>query len=195
MESPRPVFSVYSIGHSNRSIAEFIELLLLNEVALLVDVRSIPKSRSNPQFHQDVLPASLALHGIDYLWLSKLGGRRSKKSGAQARAEVRISDPEVNAYWEVQAFRSYADYAMGAEFQQGFTELKALIAERSLAIMCSEAVPWRCHRRIISDYLCAVNLDPLEIISRAIPKPHLLTDAAVIHESPWLHLTYPASAG
>lgn len=185
---------LYTIGHSNRTIEEFIELLHLNGVTLLVDVRSIPKSRSNPQFHQDVLPESLALAGISYSWISTLGGRRSKKAGAQARAEVGITDPDVNAYWQVQAFRNYADYAMGADFQQGFSELKALAKNQTVAIMCSEAVPWRCHRRIISDYLCAENNSPLEIVSRATPKPHLLNEAVIIHDAPWLHLTYPASA-
>jgi len=185
-------FKIYTIGHSNRSIEEFIELLKLNGVTLLADVRSIPKSRSNPQFHQDVFPQSLASSEIDYIWLNDLGGRRSKKSATQARAEVGISAPEANAYWQVPAFRNYADYAMGADFQKGFTRLKALATEQTLAIMCSEAVPWRCHRRIISDYLCADQLTPWEIVSRAEPKPHVINEAAIVHHEPWLHLTYPA---
>jgi len=192
METTELRFKLYTIGHSKRTIEEFIDLLRLNGVNLLVDVRSIPKSRNNPQFHQNVLPQSLASAGIDYLWLHQLGGRRSKKAGTQARAEVGIADPDVNAYWQVTAFRNYADYAMGLDFRQGFAELTALATERTLAIMCSEAVPWRCHRRIISDYLCAGHRDAWEIVSRAEPKPHVINEAAIVHQEPWLHITYPA---
>nr|WP_283255091.1 DUF488 domain-containing protein [Marivita sp. GX14005] len=113
-------------------------------VELLVDVRSFPKSRSNPDFNDDRFPDVLAAHQIGYRHMLSLGGRRAKQPGV---------DPEVNAYWRVRSFQNYADYAMGAEFQAAFRELVALGAERPLALMCAEAVWWRCHRRIITDHL------------------------------------------
>src|SRR6185437_6583695 len=135
-----------SIGHSNRSIDEFTEMLTAAGVQLLVDVRSFPMSRSNPVFNIDRLPNELAPSGIDYRHLRALGGRRPK----QPRA-----DESVNAMWRVQSFHNYSDYALGEQFAGAFAELVELGREHRLAVMCSEAVWWRCHRRIIVDYLLA----------------------------------------
>lgn len=185
---------LYSIGHSNRAISEFISLLQQNGIQLLADVRGIPKSRNNPQFGQDVFPASLADSNIEYVWVEKLGGRPLKAKVDAARAEFNIpSGAVINGFWQVTGFRRYADYAMGSPFHMGLLELMELGREKRVAFMCSEAIPWRCHRRIISDYLVVYGSPPLEIISGATPKPHPLTSAAVVHQTPWRYLTYPAS--
>jgi uncharacterized protein (DUF488 family) len=137
----RPFFT---IGHSTRTLSEFIGLLKTSDVETLVDVRSIPRSRTNPQFNQDSLPDSLAPVHIDYVHLAGLGGRRSRRKD---------ESPSVNGYWTHPAFHNYADYAMTGAFQNGLAELRKLGHGRRCAIMCSEAVWWRCHRRIIADYL------------------------------------------
>ncbi len=134
----------FTIGHSTRTLSELIDLLKDSEVELLVDVRSIPRSRTNPQFNRDTLPDSLAPAHIDYVHLAELGGRRSRRKD---------EGPSVNGYWTHPAFRNYADYAMTEAFQKGLAELRELGHRRRCAIMCSEAVWWRCHRRIITDYL------------------------------------------
>lgn len=136
--------TIYTIGHSTRTLDSFVALLHGAGVTLLVDVRSIPRSRTVPQFNIDVLPASLAESGVGYKHLAALGGRRHRRKGA----------PEsVNTYWKVAAFRSYADYAETPEFRAGLDELIVWSSEQTCAIMCAEAVWWRCHRRIIADYL------------------------------------------
>ena len=141
MKTKRPFFT---IGHSTHPLQEFVELLKGEQIALLVDVRSIPRSRTNPQFNQDTLPTSLASEHIGYVHLAALGGRRSKRKD---------DAPSPNAYWTHPAFRNYADYAMSDAFREGFAQLLTLGHRQRCAIMCSEAVWWRCHRRIITDYL------------------------------------------
>jgi uncharacterized protein (DUF488 family) len=138
--------TIFTIGHSTWTLAEFVPLLRQVDVTLLVDVRSFPRSRTMPQFNGDTLPHSLAADGIGYRHLRALGGRRQHRKGAPA---------SVNAYWRVAAFRNYADYAEAGEFGAGLDELLALAHTQRCAIMCAEAVWWRCHRRIITDYLLA----------------------------------------
>ncbi|MDA5195117.1 DUF488 domain-containing protein [Govanella unica] len=133
-----------TIGHSNRSIEEFLDMLRDAQVNLLVDVRSFPKSRSNPVFNGDRLPMDLAKIQIAYRHCPALGGRRPKQSGV---------DEHLNALWRVQSFHNYADYALGDGFSAAIDEIVHLGNERRLAVMCAEAVWWRCHRRIITDYL------------------------------------------
>ena len=187
------VSNLYSIGHSNRSIAEFIDLLQRNAIETVADVRGIPKSRTNPQFQQDELASSLASAGIGYEWINRLGGRPLKAKVDEARASQNIPPGEIlNGFWRVVGFQRYADYAIGAQFHAGLLELIELAKNNRVAFMCSEAVPWRCHRRIISDYLIVYANTPLEIISKSPPKPHELTEAAVIQNAPWRYLTYPA---
>jgi uncharacterized protein (DUF488 family) len=135
-----------SIGHSNRSTEEFTQMLNAARIELLVDVRAFPMSRSNPAFNIDRLPDELTPAGIEYRHLRALGGRRPKQPGV---------DESINAMWRVQSFHNYADYALGEQFAGAFAELVELGRERRAAIMCSEAVWWRCHRRIIVDYLLA----------------------------------------
>ena len=159
--------AIFTIGHSTRTLAAFVALLQQVDVTLLVDVRSIPRSRTTPQFNWDTLPDSLAhiknlrrkiepdpskpsyvetVHGIGYRQLRSLGGRRHHRKGAP---------PSHNLYWRVAAFRNYADYAETEPFRAGLDALRAFAREERCAIMCAEAVWWRCHRRIITDYLLA----------------------------------------
>lgn len=133
-----------TIGHSTRGLDEFLSMLRAAQVELLVDVRSFPHSRTNPVFNIDRLPEDLAAVQIGYRHCPALGGRRSKQAGI---------DASLNAFWRVQAFHNYADYALGPEFTAAFEELLRLGHDRRPALMCSEAVWWRCHRCIITDYL------------------------------------------
>jgi uncharacterized protein (DUF488 family) len=138
--------SVYTIGHSTRPIEEFIALLRESAIEMLVDVRAIPGSRHNPQFGAEKLRAALADAGIAYRHMPDLGGRRSSRASAA---------PSPNGLWQNTAFRAYADYALTAPFRTALDELLALARAQLCAIMCAEAVWWRCHRRIITDYLLA----------------------------------------
>jgi uncharacterized protein (DUF488 family) len=138
--------TTYTIGHSTLTIIELIDRLKQVAVDLLIDVRAIPRSRTNPQFNIELLPASLADVGMAYRHLPALGGRRHRPSAAP---------PSVNALWRNASFRNYADYATAAAFRGGFEELLALADRHCCAIMCAEALWWRCHRRIIADYLLA----------------------------------------
>jgi len=138
--------TIFTIGHSTRTLDEFVALLRQVDITLLVDVRSIPRSRTTPQFNGDTLPGALAEAGIGYRHLRALGGRRHHRKG---------TPPSLNVYWRVTAFRNYADYAETDEFRAGLRVLRELVRDDRCAIMCAEAVWWRCHRRIITDYLLA----------------------------------------
>jgi len=138
--------TVYTIGHSTRSAEELIALLREAGVDLLIDVRTVPRSRFNPQFNADVFPRTLAAAGIGYRHMAALGGLRHRPKGAP---------PSPNGMWENEAFQAYADYALTPPFRVALDQLCGLANERCCAIMCAEAVWWRCHRRIITDYLLA----------------------------------------
>jgi len=161
--------TVFTIGHSTRPIDEFIRLLQQAEIATVVDVRSIPRSRTNPQFNTDALRASLAAAGIGYVHLRALGGRRHRPRGAP---------PSPNQLWRQEAFRNYADYALTESFRGGLDELESLARTQRCAIMCSEAVWWRCHRRIISDYLLADGVTVAHIMGPGKIDPATLTPGA-----------------
>ena len=133
-----------TIGHSNRSLDDVLAMLRGAQVELLVDVRSFPRSRANPVFNIDRLPGDLARAQIGYRHCPALGGRRPRQPHV---------DEHLNAMWRVQSFHNYADYALSDEFAAAFDELVRLGDSSRLALMCSEAVWWRCHRRIIADYL------------------------------------------
>jgi uncharacterized protein (DUF488 family) len=135
---------VCTIGHSTRSIVEFVELLQQGRVELVVDVRSTPRSRTNPHFNLDALPEALSSWQIGYTRIGELGGRRTKSKTVSS---------EINGFWTNQSFHNYADYALSDEFRVGFSHLSALSRDRRCAIMCSEALWWRCHRRFVADYL------------------------------------------
>jgi uncharacterized protein (DUF488 family) len=138
--------TIYTIGHSTRPIDELVGMLRENGVDLLVDVRTVPRSRFNPQFNGEALAAPLKAEGIGYVQLRALGGLRHHPKGAP---------PSPNTLWHNASFRAYADYAMTAAFREGLAELRGLAEQHRPAIMCAEAVWWRCHRRIITDYLLA----------------------------------------
>lgn len=146
--SPAPsangLLPVFTVGHSTRTIPEFVDVLRLGRVDLVVDVRTIPRSRTSPQYNLDNLPGALAEYQIGHHRIAELGGLRGRAHDVA---------PDVNAFWENRSFHNYADHALSDEFAAGFEELLRLSAGRRTAIMCSEAVWWRCHRRIIADYL------------------------------------------
>jgi uncharacterized protein (DUF488 family) len=160
---------IYTIGHSTRPIAEFLTLVQQVGVDLLVDVRSIPRSRTNPQFNADALSEALGSVEISCRHLVALGGLRHRKKGAA---------PSLNTFWQVAAFRNYADYATTEAFRIGLNELRALSSDNCCVIMCAEAVWWRCHRRIIADYLLAQGVPVMHIMGRDKIDPAKLTPGA-----------------
>jgi uncharacterized protein (DUF488 family) len=157
---------VYTIGHSTRPITEFLALLEQVSVDMLVDVRSIPRSRTNPQYNADALPETLSVAGMSYRHLPALGGLRHRKKGAA---------PSLNTFWRVAAFRNYADYAATEAFRAGLNELQALSRDNCCVIMCAEAVWWRCHRRIIADYLLTQGISVMHIMGLDKIDPAKLT--------------------
>lgn len=168
--------TIFTIGHSTRSIEEFIDLLRQNSVKTLVDIRTIPKSRRNPQYWHDALASSLDAEGIAYRHLPGLGGRR------------KTSGDSINTAWRNLSFRGYADHMQTEEFQEALDELIATSRETTAAIMCSEAVPWRCHRSLVGDALLVRGIEAMDIISATSVRPHLLTPWAEVHGTT---ITYP----
>ena len=179
-----PAGTVFTIGHSIHPIEEFIALLRQAGVEVLVDVRSVPRSRRNPQFNIEALPGSLAAAGIEHRHLKSLGGLRHRPKGAP---------PSPNGLWQNEAFRNFADHALTEEFRRGFDELRALAAERPTAIMCAEVLWWRCHRRIIADHLLADGLPVAHIMGKGKIEAAKLTPGAVVTGDG--QLVYPAGQG
>ncbi len=173
-------FSVFSIGHSTRSIEEFIGLLKSNGVRRLIDIRSIPKSRRNPQFSTAALAASLRIAGIEYVHIKALGGLRQPRKDS------------VNLGWRNASFRGYADYMQTAEFEAAIGRATDLGSEKPTALMCAEAVPWRCHRSLVADALLARGIEVQEIISSAPPAAHKLTPFARVEGT---QVSYPKPGG
>ena len=178
-ENARPV---YTIGHSTRGIDEFVGLLREHGGDLLVDVRRFPGSRRHPQFGREALAASLAEAGIAYRHEEALGGRRAGDPSA---------GPSPNTAWRHAAFRAYADYMATPPFRAAVERLMALAAERVPVIMCAEAVPWRCHRRLITDALLARGVPVLDIIGPGAASPASLSPHAVVQ--PDGGVIYPAT--
>ncbi len=174
----------YTIGHSNRPIGEFIAMLQQVDVTLLIDVRTIPKSRFNPQFNENALIRSLQDVGISYKRIPELGGLRHRSKDA---------GPSPNGYWENENFRNYADYTATAEFRAGLAELRELGAANVCAIMCAEAVWWRCHRQIIADYLIAAGETVIHIMGEGKLEPAHINEAAAVGADGLV--TYPAKQG
>jgi uncharacterized protein (DUF488 family) len=160
-----------TIGHSTRPVEEFIELLRAHEVGLLVDVRTIPRSRHNPQFNTDALATSLGKAGLSYQHSAQLGGLRKSKKDS------------VNLGWRNKSFRGYADYMQTHEFWNALEELMAESRSRLTVIMCAEAVPWRCHRSLIADALITRGWEVWHIMSATDARPHQLTSFARIANS------------
>lgn len=169
----------FTIGHSTRSFRCFVDLLREADVKLVADVRTIPRSRTNPQFNSEALAAGLPREGIGYEHIPSLGGLRGKQ----------LKRGSENSFWTNQSFRNYADYALSDEFRQGLAQLRDHGKKRPTAIMCAEAVWWRCHRRIIADYLIAGNDSVFHILGPDKIEPARLTPAANITPG---GLLYPA---
>jgi uncharacterized protein (DUF488 family) len=178
MENP-----FFTIGHSKRPVSEFLGLLEEAEVQLVGDVRTVPRSRANPQYDRSVLPKTLREFQIEYEHLPELGGLRGRS------ADVITS---VNAFWENPSFHNYADYAMGEEFRVGLRKLLDLGSDKRCVIMCAEAVWWRCHRRIIADYLLASGSLVFHILGRGRIEQAHITPGAILGSTGTL--SYPARA-
>jgi uncharacterized protein (DUF488 family) len=171
---------ILTIGHSTRSIADFVDLLRHGGGSMVVDVRTVPKSRHNPQYNEEVLGAELARYQIGYVRVAGLGGLRGRSSDIP---------PELNGFWENQSFHNYADYALSDQFAEALGELITLGASRSCAIMCAEAVWWRCHRRIIADYLIARGISVFHLMGSDRVDEANMTPAAEVHGPT---IVYPA---
>jgi uncharacterized protein (DUF488 family) len=175
----RPFFT---IGHSNRSLEEFVELLREADIALVADIRTVPRSRTNPQFNKDTLPEALRSFDIGYEHMAALGGLRGK---------TRTVPEDVNGFWTNESFHNYADYALSPQFHAGLEHLVAEGRERRSAMMCSEAVWWRCHRRIVADHLIARGETVFHMMGRGRIEPAQLTPGAVIQ--PGGSIVYPSA--
>lgn len=170
---------IFTVGHSTRTGKEFTELLKTYDINLLVDIRHYPGSRYCPQFGKATLSKNLARHDIDYIHLESLGGRRKS-----------AKESELNAGWRSPQFRGYADYMQTKDFALGLKQLMSLARKNHVAIMCSEAVPWRCHRSLVADALLLNDFIVFDLISMTSVKPHELTSFAFIDEG---KVTYPGS--
>jgi uncharacterized protein (DUF488 family) len=168
--------TLWTLGHSTRPIDEFIGLLRAHQISLLVDVRTIPRSRHNPQFNRDALAQSLSDAGLQYQHLPALGGLRKPRKDS------------VNQGWRNASFRGYADYMQTEEFWIALDELMGHGAQMRTAIMCAEAVPWRCHRSLVADALLSRGWDIRHIMSPEKATPHVLTPFAHFEKGT---LTYP----
>jgi uncharacterized protein (DUF488 family) len=174
--------TVWTIGHSTRSLEDLTGLLSANGIACLADIRSVPRSRRNPQFNADTLPQALAAHGIAYASLRELGGLRRPLP----------PDASPNGAWRNASFRGFADYMHGDDFARGLGRLIELAAAAPTAVMCAEAVPWRCHRSLVADALLARGHEVLHIIGPGRASPHRLTPFARLDGE---RVTYPPRPG
>jgi uncharacterized protein (DUF488 family) len=168
---------VLTIGHSNRPLAGFLELLKAHQAELLVDVRTVPRSRHNPQFNRETLPEALAAANIRYEHLPGLGGLR----------HARKDSP--NCGWKNLSFRGYADYMSTREFEENLVVLIGRDSQARTVIMCAESVPWRCHRSLIADALTVRGVPVAHILTAKAPAPHQMTPFAHVEGT---HVTYPA---
>jgi uncharacterized protein (DUF488 family) len=168
--------TVFTIGHSTRPITEFINLLIAHGVQRLIDVRTIPQSRHNPQFGREQLSSSLEQAGIQYTHMPGLGGLRRPRKDS------------LNTGWRNANFRGYADYMQTTQFEENLSRCIELAQEEQVVLMCAESVPWRCHRSLIADALLARGIDVQEITSPTDARPHALTPWARVDET---KVTYP----
>lgn len=167
---------VFTIGHSTHPLDEFIRMLTAQDVALVVDVRTVPRSRHNPQFNKESLPAALAAAGLGYVHKPGLGGLRHTKRDS------------INTGWRNASFRGYADYMQTPAFAQELDELIQLARQACIALMCAEALPWRCHRSLIADALVVRGLRVEHIMSLTSTLVHTMTPFARVEGT---RLTYP----
>jgi uncharacterized protein (DUF488 family) len=172
----RQPLTLYTIGHSTRTFDEFVELLHAHGVHAIADVRLIPRSRRVPQFNDDALKTNLPKSGIEYLPMKALGGRR------------RAHKDSINTGWRNESFRGYADFTQTADFEAALDALIHVARDRPTAIMCAEAVPWRCHRSLIADAMLVRGWTVLDITGPGKPKRHALTPFAKVEGT---RITYP----
>ena len=178
-EAAWPADAVFTVGHSTRPLDAFIALVQAYGVQRIADIRTVPRSRRNPQFNAETLRAALGVAGLDYAPLKALGGlRRTRKDSP-------------NLGWRNDSFRGYADYMQTAEFEAGLADLIDLSKAERTAIMCAEAVPWRCHRSLVADALLVRGIPAVEILSETGWRTHGLTPFARVDG---LQITYPAPA-
>ena len=168
--------TVLAIGHSTHSLEEFVAILKAHEVERLVDVRTVAKSRHVPQYNSDTLAMELPARGVDYVHMKELGGLRHPAKDS------------INRGWRNASFRGYADYMGSVEFRKGIDRLVDLAEEKRTAIMCAEAVPWRCHRSLIGDALLVRGVRVEDIMSAASRRDHVLTPFASVRGK---EITYP----
>jgi uncharacterized protein (DUF488 family) len=171
-----PAGTVFTVGHSTLPIERFLSLLAAYGIEQVADVRTVPRSRRNPQFNADALRESLQAAGVFYVPLGELGGLRKPRADSQ------------NAGWRNASFRGYADYMQTEDFGAGLERLIELAAERRTAIMCAEAVPWRCHRSLVADALIVRGIGVVEILSETSYRDHALTPFASVAGT---KVTYP----
>ena len=171
-----PAGTVFTVGHSTLPIERFLALLAAYGIEQLADVRTVPRSRRNPQFNADTLRESLGTAGIAYVPMRELGGLRKPRADSP------------NLGWRNESFRGYADYMQTDEFAAGLARLVGLAAERRLSVMCAEAVPWRCHRSLIADALAVRSIGVVEILSETSYRDHALTPFALVSGTT---VTYP----
>jgi uncharacterized protein (DUF488 family) len=172
----------YTIGHGTRPLSDFIEILKQVAVISVVDVRTVPRSRTNPQYNRESLPQSLDACGIDYEHIASLGGLRRR---------AREVPSELNAFWENDSFHNYADYALSRQFSDGLLHLRQLGRTRRCAVMCAETVWWRCHRRIITDYLLSAGESVFHILGPGHVEEAYMTASARPQADG--HLVYPVA--
>jgi uncharacterized protein (DUF488 family) len=173
----------YTVGHSTRSVDTLVALLREANVTVVADVRTMPRSRANPQYNSDSLSRELAARHIEYEHVPELGGLRARQQAVP---------PDVNGFWKHTSFHNYADYAISKGFHCGLEHLRELAHGRSCAIMCAETLWWRCHRRIIADYLLAAHETVFHIIGPGQIVPAVMTKAARFGGQELL--VYPAEA-
>jgi uncharacterized protein (DUF488 family) len=180
-KNARMAHPIFTIGHSTRPLADFLGILRQSNIERVIDVRSMPRSRTNPQFNRHVLAETLAQASIGYEHVAALGGLRGRNPDVP---------PDVNAFWQNSSFHNYADYAMSEAFRTGLAGLRRSARQERCAIMCAEAVWWRCHRRIIADYLLHEGEAVFHIVDEQRVEPARMTDAA--RPRPDGVLVYPA---
>ncbi|MGI0084954.1 MAG: DUF488 family protein [Nitrososphaerales archaeon] len=167
---------VYAIGHSTRTIEDFIEILRAYEINAVMDIRTIPRSRHNPQFNKDTLPLYLKEAKIRYLHMPKLGGLRHALPDS------------INNAWRNASFRGFADYMQTDEFRSALNSLIELSKRSKIVMMCAESLPWRCHRSLIADALLVRKVKTIDIFSPKVSKIHILTPWAKVRGT---RITYP----
>ena len=177
-EHEKTSVTIFTIGHSTHPIEEFADVLKAHGIEFIIDVRTIPKSRHNPQYNSDTLSAALHGHAIGYEHLPGLGGLRHAKKDS------------INTAWKNASFRGFADYMQTEDFERGLNMLIETAGKRLTAIMCAEAVPWRCHRSLIADALLARGITVMDIMGKTPAKAHMMTPWAMVKGTT---ITYPLS--